>query len=258
MELLCIQPGSPGRTCASGLVVLVMLIAPGVRGAVHAHAPLSPSGQFVVLPETVSPDRRHAFAWGLPASFRVDWKKVEAGDDSAISAAIARGQTIENYLVDLRARRILSTVPGCHYWREVDDDRFRYLSATWSPTGRFAVATFHGRWETYAIVLIALDRDKVVDQADILSPARRAIRTWLAANRSSEYRRFRRHLTVTVPGPLAFGSPDGLSLPVSAGVPRKETLLDGMLTLRFGLDTRGRLSVEVDTVVPAVEPPAAR
>jgi hypothetical protein len=119
--------------------LLVVGISVGARAA----------GPFVVLENTSSSDGRYAFAWGAPEKYKIDWAALSRGEMTALPNPADFADAVENYLVDLKAGKILATLRGAQAWRLPDGSHgnHRDLEVAWSPNGEFAVAIYSLKWQ---------------------------------------------------------------------------------------------------------------
>jgi hypothetical protein len=123
--------------------VFCLLLVVGVSAGVCA------AGPFVVLENTSSPDGRYAFAWGAPEKYKNDWAALNRDDTTALPNPDDFADAVENYLVDLKAGKILATLRGAQAWRLPDGSHgnHRDLQVAWSPNGEFAVAIYSLKWQ---------------------------------------------------------------------------------------------------------------
>jgi hypothetical protein len=104
---------------------------------------------FVVLENTSSPDGRYAFAWGAPRKYEIDWAALNRDETTALPNPDDFAGDVENYLVDVKAGKILATLHGAQAWRLPDGSHgnHRDLEVAWSPNSEFAVAIYSLKWQ---------------------------------------------------------------------------------------------------------------
>ena len=85
----------------------------GLAAALLLSAALAAPGPYDVFPETRSPGGRWAVAWGVPGK-TLDSAKIRAADaeNPELDAAASDPAKVENYLVDLKARKIAGEALG--------------------------------------------------------------------------------------------------------------------------------------------------
>jgi hypothetical protein len=117
--------------------------------AVGISADACVAGPFVVFENTSSPDGRYAFAWGAPEKYKIDWAVLNRGETTALPNPADFADAVENYLVDLKAGKILATLSGAQAWQLPDGSHgnHRDLQVAWSPNGEFAVAIYSLKWQ---------------------------------------------------------------------------------------------------------------
>ena len=126
--------------------------------------------EFVVLPETQSPDGRFAVGWGLPKHPEI-WNKARQTTKDQAESLIADveefEEDVENYVVDLRATEVLGKL-GSHYWAttELRPNR-HHLDVVWSAASDLVVVNHTFRWDCRAFEAVRISEGKIGPRLDL-------------------------------------------------------------------------------------------
>jgi len=113
---------------------------------------------------TASPDGRYQVGWGLRTRVaRVLRQFATTGDDG--------GSKVENYLIDLKTKKILCKIPG-EFGSDDPSQNSGSLTAVWSPDGRSVFVYQNWKWNTAEASLILIDPvGKPAAPIDVLNQA---------------------------------------------------------------------------------------
>jgi hypothetical protein len=125
---------------------------------------------FVVLPHTQSPDGRFAIGWGFPKHPEIRKRVGDLKQDEAESFIVDVGQSeedVENYVVDLRDNRALTTLRS-HYWEagELRPNRHQ-LEVVWSAVSDLVLVNHTYRWDCRAFEAVRISEGKAGTPFDL-------------------------------------------------------------------------------------------
>src|SRR5437762_972012 len=107
---------------------------------------------FRLIHDTTSPHHHYALAWGLKDK-KVDWKRLQSEDQTYFSSVLLDDENVANYLVDLRTKRIVSSVNGLHYWvTPLYRENHASLMPAWSRDEHSVVIVYDGKWAYREVV----------------------------------------------------------------------------------------------------------
>ena len=220
-----------------------LLLVVGISAGVRAAAP------FVVLENTSSPDGRYAFAWGAPEKYKVDWAALNRGETTVLPNPADFADAVENYLVDLKAGKILATLRGAQAWRLPDGSHgnHRDLEVAWSPNGEYAVAIYSLKWQYESFQGFRITSAGVAT-VDIGKPLETVWRQHLSKTAGQRYQQRADSLAISFGELKAMENEGGFGVRALAEVPKSASENDAFEErLVFTLQPRaeGKLSLEI-------------
>ncbi len=113
---------------------------------------------------TASPDGHYQIGWGLRTRVaRVLRQFATTGDDG--------GSKVENYLIDLKTKKILCKIPG-EFGSDDPSQNSGSLNTAWSPDGRAVFVYQNWKWNTAEASLVLIDSaGKPTSPIDVLNQA---------------------------------------------------------------------------------------
>jgi hypothetical protein len=199
----------------SPLALLFALILPAVT-LVHGGP------RFIIFPDTTSPDGGYAFAWGLPAEYKIDWDAVHrTGETTALLDVAAGNPEVENYLVELKAERVLMKLEDSMAWRLPDgrSSPRQFLQVCWAPASDLAIVGTSDRWGSGPVEVFQFSAGKVMPAVEIGGELDAAFRAYLARPEGKVYSRRASKLVTSFDGYRATGG-GKFSVSAFAEVPR--------------------------------------
>ncbi|MEP6754876.1 MAG: hypothetical protein ABJA67_05200 [Chthonomonadales bacterium] len=177
----------------------------------------SSSGRYELLPDTTSPDKHYAVAWGIKGRKSVDFDALWK-DDVKVKPEEWIGN-VENYIVDLRSKSVVLNLKGCADFRGRNHGS---TNAFWSADSHRVVVSMNGKWQPEAIVLATLggSDQKIVNISDTFFGT---IRSRIMAD--FDRRKENREKTIAVAfsqseHPTASFGPNSVTLPFYAYQPK--------------------------------------
>ena len=233
----------------AALVAAPAAAGPG-GGDTHRTHSTRPAPRYKLLDGTASPDGHYAIAWGVPGLSAYRWNALVAADDEALVDDLAdHPEKVADYLVDVRAGRVVLTVRGFHYWNtSASKQNHMGLVAVWAPSGRRAVLLYDSKWTTRAVALVRVAGGQPA-QAELKPALVRAIRSYLVRTGGAPYRRDAGDVAIALDG-IKLSAAGKFTADVTVEVPKGENrfLFTGSLTVKLveGASTAsGRLRVSL-------------
>ena len=224
-------------------VAFCFLLVVGISAGVCAAEP------FVVFENTSSPDGRYAFAWGAPEKYKIDWAALNRGEMTALPNPADFADAVENYLVDLKAGKILATLRGAQAWRLPDGSHgnHRDLQVAWSPNGEFAVAIYSLKWQ-YELFQGFRIAPEGVATVEIGKPLETAWRQHLSMTAGQRYKQRADSLAISFGELKATENEGTFGVRALAEVPKSASENDAFeekLVFTLQPQAQGRLSLEI-------------
>jgi hypothetical protein len=155
---------------------------------------------FLVLPETTSPDGKYAFAWGLPAEFKVDWDALREGKEDATIEDGTFHRDVENFLVDLQTNRVLRSHTTAQAWSLPNGTHgnHRNLQVCWSPESDLAIAGYSEKWGYLSVEAFRITEKGALPVVQIGELLEKPWRAHLARTEGKRYARRAKKLEVSL------------------------------------------------------------
>jgi hypothetical protein len=182
---------------------------------------------FFVFDETTSPNGRYGFAWGLPEKYTVNWDEVRKGTTDPLDALGDFSEDVENYLVDVKAERILAKLRSAQAWRlpAGAHGNHRDLQVRWSSESDVAVAIYSLKWGYNSFEAFRVIGDEASAPLDIGSPIEEVWRTYLERRAGDRYRSRKDDIVVSF-GSIQNESDRIFSAKVYAEIPKSDARED--------------------------------
>jgi hypothetical protein len=209
---------------------------------------------FIALKDTASPDGRHAFAWSLPAKFKVNWDSLVQGDDRVLPKNFE--DHVLNQLVNLESHKVLATVPKAQAFDSLDGSsgNHRDLSIAWSPASDFTVAIYSLKWN-YASATGAKVGKAGAAIVDLGKPLETAYRQQLSESAGARYASRKDRLAISFSELKADAKDGTFTVQANAEIPKSESDDDAFQSsvIHFTLksDSAGKLAVTIDSIKSA-------
>jgi hypothetical protein len=227
-----------------------------------ATTPAWAAPDFLVIPETTSPNGRYAFAWGLPPEFKVNWDALRRDETDPVIEEGLFDRDVDNYLVDLQTNRVLSELSAAQAWHlpSGSHGNHRNLAVCWSPEGDLAIAEYSEKWGSLSVEAFRITEAGAKPAVEIGDQLEKAWRAHLARTEGKRYLQRAKKLVVTFSAFTAEGS-GKFSAEAFAEVPRStdEDDLFSEQRIRFSV-TPSRstgLAVKVTGIEKITEPDPA-
>lgn len=219
------------------------LLVVGISTGVCAAEP------FAVLENTSSPDGRYAFAWGAPEKYKIDWAALNRGETTALPNPADFADAVENYLVDLKAAKILATLRGAQAWRLPDGSHgnHRDLKVAWSPNGEFAVAIYSLKWQYESFQGFRITPAGVTT-VEIGKPLETAWRQHLSTTTGERYKQRADSLAISFGELKAMENEGSFGVRALAEVPKstgEDDAFEEKLVFTLQPQAEGKLSLEI-------------
>jgi hypothetical protein len=164
-----------------------------------AVAPAWAGPNFLVLPDTTSPDGRYAFAWGLPAEFKVDWDKLRQTESDPVIEEFLFDRDVANYLVDLQTNRVHVELSAAQAWQLPNGTHgnHRNLEIRWAPESDLAIAGYSEKWGSLSVEVFRIAKDGAQAAVDIKDDLEKAFRAHLGRTEGKRYAQRAKRLEVS-------------------------------------------------------------
>jgi hypothetical protein len=207
------------------------------------------AGPFVVLENTSSPDGRYAFAWGAPEKYKIDWAALNRGETTALPNPADFADAVENYLVDLKAGKILAMLRGAQAWRLPDGSHsnHRDLQVAWSSNGEFAVAIYSLKWQYESFQGFRISPASVAT-VEIGKPLETAWREHLSKTAGQRYKERADSLAISFGELKAMENEGTFGVRALAEIPKsasEDDAFEEKLVLTLQPKAEGKLSLEI-------------
>ena len=197
--------------------------------ALLASLALAAPASYDIFPETRSPDGRWAIGWGIPGR-QIDSARLRS-DDSYFAEVTGDIDRAEDYLIDRKAGKIAAKLSGFKgFYRENNAS----VSARWSPDGRAALVTHHGKWEPRTMAILALPSGT---QTEILTKVRADVLRYLDRRGGKGYAAAKGKLAIEMNDATLW--PGKLRLTLTASVPKQEEGYSATVIAAYPLSLRG-------------------
>ena len=219
------------------------LLVVGISAAARAGE------SFVVLENTSSPDGRYAFAWGAPEKYKIDWAALSRGEMTALPNPADFADAVENYLVDLKAGKILATLRGAQAWRLPDGTHgnHRDVEVAWSPNGEFAAAIYSLKWQYESFQGFRITPEGVAT-VEIGKPLETAWRQHLTTTAGERYKQRADLLAISFGELKAMKDEGGFEVRALAEIPKSasdDDAFEGKLVFALQPGAQGKLSLKI-------------
>jgi hypothetical protein len=196
------------------------------------------SEKYRIVERTASPDGRFAVALGFTDK-KIDWEdyKDESRPGSYFDNDLYEDESLLNYVVDLRTRRILGKT-GCRYFGTRPRYNHRECFVSWSLDSATFVQLTTDKWNYVACYAGRLATGpKLVGPVNVGKEAERSAFAFLAIHKNATYRKHGRQISIAIS--VSELTNDGvISLDVSGQVPKSFESDDS-----FSLTERIRLHI---------------
>jgi hypothetical protein len=216
-----------------------------------AVAPIWAGPNFLVFPDTTSPNGRYAFAWGLPAEYKVDWNALRRNEsDPTIEEGLFHTD-VENYLVDLQTNRALFTLSAAQAWRLPSGSygARRNLEICWSPESDLVIADYSEKWGYLSVEAFRITKDGALPAVEIGDQLEKPWRAHLSRTEGKRYAQRAKKLEVSF-GPYTANGGGEFSVKAFAEVPKgtEEDDIFSEQRIRFTLTPRRSVGIGVKIV----------
>jgi len=179
---------------------------------------------FHVIPGTDSPSGKYAVAWGIKGNSKVDWKRLEGGDDKYLDSLLADPEkTVEDYVVNRHSKTVIGTVHGVHYWKIANrSENHGSMQVAWSSDERLAFIVHGGKWTFQSFDAVSLQNGALVHQDDIGNEMTTAIRGWLNKTYPKDYLASKNQLAIDISHPVFVAGNSVFTADVAAEVPKAD------------------------------------
>ncbi|MEB3150655.1 MAG: hypothetical protein VKL60_16785 [Sphaerospermopsis sp.] len=190
------------------------------------------SVKYQILSGTTSPNQKYAVAWGIPGR-KGNSPSIEADDDL---------DKVENYLVDLKTKRIISKLENCQYFPQQNPGD---IIAKWSSNSQSVLFAHERKWEPQAIALANVNGVQV----NVLKKLVQDTRYYLSKNDNVAYQANKNKVVIDLDNnstnPLQFTN-NRLVLPVAIYIPKAENGYERYLSVSYQVRTlKNRLTLKL-------------
>ena len=189
--------------------------------------------RYRVIEGTMSPDKRYALAWGLRGATDLN-KQIESDGE-------LNEEKIENYIVDLSRRKIITKISATAWtYPEMSQGSRQGLEAVWN-SSEMVLIDCEGKWGYISLEAYQLDDGELVASANFGDDLEKKIFAYLKKEFPASYRRSKDYLTLTFPeiSPVA---ENAFALTVATGFTKivdERADLEASLTVQLQLLLKG-------------------
>lgn len=232
-----------------------------ILAALSMHAAAGPKHPYLVIRETTSPDGKHAVAWTLPKEPEsVDWEKLRSGDGDRDDLPDFEETGVQNNIINLKSGRKLATLASA-YWELPDwtHPNHQGMVVAWSPKSDYVVVLHQLRFENHSLDAVQIKDGAASGELSFLKDLEKAVRGHLAKTYATQYPRDKDVIVIGLGDlkPLGGGK---FSLVAYSGQPKSinDEILSDDSTITFELrpGKKGRLELQVLSIMKVVDPPA--
>lgn len=200
-----------------------------------------------VIGGTESPRKHYAIGWGLKGK-QIDWKRLANDDRLYLDSLNLRHDNAENYLIDTRAKKIVCTILGAHYWSSATEGLNHAADiVSWLPDERSAIVVFDGKWSFREVTAIRLRGGRAPLQLLLGEKIERFIRSYLDRNLKKTYRKYKDRIEIDTRPNRTSGK--AFDFDLIAEVPKREDLFvfSGRFTVTL-FEDHGKLKARLSSL----------
>ncbi|HNY10182.1 MAG TPA: hypothetical protein PKK26_01195 [Candidatus Wallbacteria bacterium] len=188
----------------------------------------STSENFIIFKDTPSPNGRYCFAWGY-ASAKVDYDKLKKGDEAYFNS-IPETSTIENYIVDTAACKIVCKLENSDFYAVGEMCKSNVAQAyVWSEDSSVLIYCLSSRWQTDVLDIYKAAADGTFEKYELMSAIEREVRAHLQKKHAAGYKENGESIVISY-SDMRIARDGKLGMTVSVEVPKQETF---GFTLKF-------------------------
>ncbi|MBW4510347.1 MAG: hypothetical protein KME64_28090 [Scytonematopsis contorta HA4267-MV1] len=182
------------------------------------------SSKYQLLSDTNSPNRQYAIAWGIPGRTR-NSSEIEPTDNL---------DKVENYLVDIKTNKIITTLRNCQYFPSQNHGSY---FVHWSANSQLVLFTHQRKWEPQAVSLANVNGVQV----NVLDRLVKDARAYLAKNDSVAYQANQKKLVFNLENDSKSLqlTESRLLLPVNVYIPKAENGYERNLLITYQVAKAG-------------------
>jgi len=227
-----------GYFCCVAAVMAFAIIMAWVGTAMAA-------GNYVILSDTASPDGKYSLAWGYSSGAGIDYEKLNKGDE-AYFGTIPEGNTVENYIVDTAAAKIVCKIPDCDFYALGAIIKGNtYITATWSADSKNLIYAIMCKTCTLSLDYFASNADGF-GRHDLMVPLMNEAKNYLKKKYASKYKKYEEELVFSY-FDEKITNDKALDISISVEVPGQE-VFSCTLKLAAKLDTTNKAELKLTAV----------
>ena len=152
--------------------------------------PEGPAAKFcTIIEESTSPNGKYALAWGLT--------DADKGPHASAGDAEQDTEGVVNYIVDIKADRILAVTQGKHFGANASYNHWEH-HAVWSEDSALLIQTLDTKWSTLSAQAFRIENGTAAPLTDLLQDVRQAVEGKIAKTQAKAWKEQEERCTFTI------------------------------------------------------------
>ncbi len=152
-------------------------LAPEKKADLAALSKMAASGITKAVDGADSPDKRLTVGVGLMDGSKPEWEKIEGDGDS--HSFILNSDHVGNYLIDVKADRVIGILDGSHFGTRLRYNHESY-TVSWSDDCHWLLEVQSLKWDTHVCVIHELNAKGDLDaRFDFMPVATELVAKWI-------------------------------------------------------------------------------